>query len=249
MYERRVAIVEGLRISYITAGSSYNTIIFIHGLGGRAEAWLYQVKTLSTMLRTIAIDLRGFGMSERPPTTPGTIDFARDILGVMDWEGVDAAVITGSSMGGMVALRLYEIAEDRIRALALSNTSPRIKINLTLLRKALLEKDRDAQARIVRRLGSRRLAGLLSGSPHYILRVADKVQAEDLTHIPARITKPTLLIGGELDPITPPHELANLHSTLQSSTLKILSGAGHLAHIQKPREYTNLLIEFISKFT
>ncbi len=247
MYERRVAVVDGLRISYIIAGSGDAAIVFIHGLGGRAEAWLYQLKALSPRLRAIAVDLRGFGRSERPPTTPGTMDFARDVLGVMDWEGVGEAVIVGSSMGGMVALRLYEAAKDRVRALVLSNTSPRIRINTGLLRRALLEEDHEAQGMISRRLGASNLSSLLSGSPDYILRVAARIQGEDLTHITNTISRPTLIIGGELDPITPPHELAKLHEAIQGSTLKIIRGAGHLTHIQKPVEYTSILREFLEK--
>ena len=239
------AVVDGLRIRYLESGRG-RAIIFIHGLGGRAEAWLPQLKGLTHSARAIALDLRGFGASETPASTPTLTDFARDVIGVLDWLGVEKAVIAGSSMGGLVAVRTYTLAPGRVEALILSNTYTRVKVDIDTLEKALMG-DREARGRIAERLTTRRLSldTLITTSPRYMLKVARMINQQDLTREAARIRRPTLLIAGEHDKITPPTLMRKLQELIPGSRLTIIKNAGHLTHIEKPTEYLHLVEEFL----
>ena len=42
------------------------TIVFIHGFGGQAEQWQYQLQKFSLENRVVALDLRGHGLSDKP---------------------------------------------------------------------------------------------------------------------------------------------------------------------------------------
>ncbi len=246
MYSVGTAVVDGLRIRYLKAGSG-PPVIFIHGLGGRAEAWLYQLSRLRGKYTGVALDLRGFGESEKPPVTPTLGDFARDVIGVLDWIGVDKTILVGSSMGGMVALKAYEAEPKRIRMMVLSNTAPRVRIDLSILER-VASGDREASRIIASRLTQARASfdRLVDADPRYLLRVARMINREDLTGLLHRVHVPTLLIAGELDVITPPRVMEEMASRMPNAVLRIIAGAGHLSHIEKPREYTRLLMQYIS---
>ncbi len=239
------AVVDGLRIRYLESGRG-RPVVFIHGLGGRAEAWLPQLKSLSHIARAIALDLRGFGSSETPASTPTLTDYARDVIGVLDWLGVEKAVVAGSSMGGLVAVRTYTLAPGRVEGLILSNTYIRVKVDVDMLERAL-RGDREARSRIAERLTARRLSldMLVTANPRYMLRVARMISQQDLTGEAASIRRPTLLIAGEHDKITPPTLMKKLQELIPGARLTIIKNAGHLTHIEKPIEYLHTVEAFL----
>ncbi len=251
------AISDGLRIRYAyTQQGGDPPMLFIHGLGGRLEAWGPVMQELADLgLRMVALDLRGFGLSQRPPTIPGLTEFARDVKAVMDDLGLEEAVLIGSSMGGMVALRFHGLHPHRTRALVLSNTAPRVRINRELLTRAL-EGDPEATRMLLSRLSHRMgtsdrtpgtMGGVLTGSRDYILGVAERLEEEDLEAEAAWTRAPTLVIVGEEDPITPPREARRLALLIEGAQLEVISQARHLTHIDAPREYAARVREFLEK--
>jgi alpha-beta hydrolase superfamily lysophospholipase len=61
----KVVAVDGVAIHYVDSGSG-PVIIMIHGFGGHTFSFRYQMADLAGEYRTVAIDLKGFGYSERP---------------------------------------------------------------------------------------------------------------------------------------------------------------------------------------
>ncbi len=249
------AVSDGLRIRYAyTREGGDPPVLFIHGLGGRLEAWGPVMQELGDLgLRMVALDLRGFGLSQRPPTIPGLTEFARDVKAVLDDLGLEEAVLIGSSMGGMVALRFHSLHPRRTRALVLSNTAPRVRINRELLARAL-EGDPEATRLILSRLSYRMealgrqpnaMGGVLTGPRDYILGVAERLEEEDLEAEAAWTRAPTLVIVGEEDPITPPSEARRLALLIEGAQLEVIPRARHLTHIDAPREYAARVKNFL----
>ncbi len=56
------------------------TIVFLHGYGGRALQWIYQLRYFGQTLHVVAPELRGHGMSDDPEGTPITMDTLVDDL-------------------------------------------------------------------------------------------------------------------------------------------------------------------------
>jgi pimeloyl-ACP methyl ester carboxylesterase len=93
----------GRRIHYEVHGEG-PPIVLIHANPFDRRLWLYQVARYSPFHRVIAVDLRGYGLSE-PVREPFTLaDLMDDVLGVCDDEGIARAVFMGVSVGSGIAM-------------------------------------------------------------------------------------------------------------------------------------------------
>lgn len=110
----------GVRINYRVFGSG-SPLVLIHGYSSNghshwvASGWTEFLAGRHTLL---VPDLRGHGRSQKPytPTAYSVAAMARDVIAVMDEEGVRTAPVFGYSMGGMVTLELLLEHPDRVSA-------------------------------------------------------------------------------------------------------------------------------------
>jgi 2-hydroxy-6-oxonona-2,4-dienedioate hydrolase len=122
MYERFLNLEYNkhqMRIRYLESDndSEQHLVLFIHGLGSSAERWLDIADALSLYFHTIAIDLPGFGGSDKPLDIEYTIDAFSDIVRqFIDRVGLSAQgpvnykfnklTLIGHSLGGYIALKI-----------------------------------------------------------------------------------------------------------------------------------------------
>jgi pimeloyl-ACP methyl ester carboxylesterase len=107
-------------ISVLSAGTSPETILCVHGLGGTKASFLPTVNQLADDYRVVAMDLPGFGESDKPIGAPYDARwFARSVFATMDALGIDRAHIAGNSMGGRVAIEAGLTDRERIDGLVL----------------------------------------------------------------------------------------------------------------------------------
>ena len=103
------------------------TVVFVHGNVSSSVFWQPLMLALPNTVRGIAVDLRGFGDSERLPVdaTRGLRDFADDVWSVVDALGVDSVHLVGWSMGGGVVLQQLLDRPDAVASVTLiSPVSP-----------------------------------------------------------------------------------------------------------------------------
>jgi pimeloyl-ACP methyl ester carboxylesterase len=82
-------------------------VVMLHGLGGNKASFLPTIAALAPSFRTIAVDLLGFGDSDKPLGASYGPGFqARGIARLLDALGLERAHLLGHSMGGRVALEL-----------------------------------------------------------------------------------------------------------------------------------------------
>src|SRR5216117_3353980 len=124
--EPRTITVEGLRTRVLVedGGTDREPIVLIHGVGGWAENWRPVMADLaSTGRQVLALDLPGFGQSERPQRVryfgPDEAFYPRFVIAAMDALGIERAHIVGNSMGGAVAYMTAVTAPARTRSLVL----------------------------------------------------------------------------------------------------------------------------------
>ena len=111
---------DGTRLFWGVRGEG-ETIVLNDGIGCDGFAWKYLQPHLSETYQTIHWHYRAHGRSGLP-VDPARIDLAahaRDLLSVLDGQGVDRAILIGHSMGTQVALEAYRLAPERVRALVL----------------------------------------------------------------------------------------------------------------------------------
>ena len=94
----------------ITGGTAYMTrgkgepIVFIHGVGLNADAWLPQIEAFAAKHQVVALDMLGHGGSTLP-AGDATLEFYVDQLRrLLDDLDIPTATVVGHSMGGLVAL-------------------------------------------------------------------------------------------------------------------------------------------------
>src|SRR5215210_1621832 len=106
-------------VSILSAGEG-DTVLCVHGLGGTKASFLPTVNALADDYRVIAMDLPGFGESDKPIGAPYNADwFARTVFSLLDELEVERAHLIGNSMGGRVVLEAGMLEPDRVRKLAL----------------------------------------------------------------------------------------------------------------------------------
>jgi pimeloyl-ACP methyl ester carboxylesterase len=115
---RMVASERG-RLSTVEAGNG-PPLVAIHGLGATKGSFLPTVAALSARHRVIALDLPGFGDSDKPiGASYDARFFARAVVALADALELDRVHLIGNSLGGRVALEVGLLHPDRVDRLVL----------------------------------------------------------------------------------------------------------------------------------
>ena len=69
--------------------------------------------------------------------------------------------------------------------------------------------------------------------------------SNNVAEVASRIRQPTLLIGADLDPITPVAAVVALAAAMPDATLRMIPGVGHLVHYEKSGEAARLIVDWL----
>ena len=90
LYRREVRVSSDplVRLSAIDVSPDHpqRTFVFLHGFGGQATQWRYQLQKYSLENRVIALDLRGHGLSDAPASSYGMDTIQQDLAPVVTQE-------------------------------------------------------------------------------------------------------------------------------------------------------------------
>ena len=92
----------GIRTRVIEAGSGH-PLFLLHGTGGHAEAYSRNIAAHAQHFRTIAYDMVGHGYTDAPDIDYDEQAYIDHLHSLMDAMGIEAAHISGESLGGSVA--------------------------------------------------------------------------------------------------------------------------------------------------
>ena len=94
-------------------------ILAIHGSAGHAYGLTALGERLAPDVRFVAVDLRGHGFSDKPPTGYGVEEHVEDVLQLIDALGLERPILLGHSIGGAIATLAAEAAGDGVAGLVL----------------------------------------------------------------------------------------------------------------------------------
>ena len=115
----RFVTIQGLNMFAITMGAG-REVLLIHGNPASTWSWRKVMEPLSAQFRVHAIDLPGYGFSDKPDGVPYDDSFmVRYLMAYLDEEGIKSAVLVGNSVGGEVASEAAIKHPERISALVL----------------------------------------------------------------------------------------------------------------------------------
>jgi pimeloyl-ACP methyl ester carboxylesterase len=95
---------DNLKIRYAVGDSKGEIVLLIHGLGGSIESWVNNIDALSKEFKVIALDLPGFGLSDKPIidyTLPFYTNCITKFLRILS--RTRHVSIVGASLGGQIA--------------------------------------------------------------------------------------------------------------------------------------------------
>lgn len=117
--DAKFAAIRGARIHYVDEGSG-PPVVLIHGFASSLGAWTGVRKALVDKHRVIALDLKGFGYSDRPAGDYSPKAEAEIVLGLLEKLGVEGPVtVVAHSWGSSVALQLTLLQPERVEKIAL----------------------------------------------------------------------------------------------------------------------------------
>jgi pimeloyl-ACP methyl ester carboxylesterase len=114
-------VLDGHRLMYTTAGcSDAPPLLMIHGWLSHRGVWRQTIPVLQDHYHCVAIDLLGFGDSDKPADADYSIEAqSRRVLQIADALGLDKFALIGHSMGGQIALCITSmLAPGRVTKLA-----------------------------------------------------------------------------------------------------------------------------------
>ncbi|MGW8249169.1 MAG: alpha/beta fold hydrolase [Anaerolineales bacterium] len=106
------------------------TLVFLHGFGGQATQWIYQLRAFSDSNHVLAIDQRGHGQSDKAGLDYSPDSLEADILAVLDTLGITEPItLVGHSFGGAVAVQFAANYPKRVSKLVLIATAGEFHLN------------------------------------------------------------------------------------------------------------------------
>ena len=122
---KRLAGADGLTLHALEWSETGVPLVLLHGFGNEAHFWDDLAPALAPYYRTIAIDLRGHGDSDRDPEARyDHVSMARDLEALTETLGISRLAVIGHSLGGRVALRFAGRNPDRLAGLVLVDSGP-----------------------------------------------------------------------------------------------------------------------------
>lgn len=253
------------------ANKSGPVLVMLHGFTGSAAGWGGRLDALAAYgLRVIALDLLGHGRSDAPadPQRYTIVRCRQDVLAALQKLGVSKgqAILLGYSMGGRIAL--YSAFSGFFRTLILESASAGLEDPVEREQRRISDEalaasiERDGVEAFVERweklplfasqealplecreiLHKQRLQNRAIGLAHSLRGVSLGVQPSLYARLPT-LHIPALLIAGELD--TKFTMIArHMAQLLPQSQLRIIPGAGHAVHLERPGEFVSLVGDF-----
>jgi len=222
-------------------------VIFVHGWLGSWRYWMPTMEVVSDRYRTYALDLWGFGDSDKSPNRY-EIDAYVDMLGAfMDSLGIIRAPIIGHALGAVVALLLSERQPDKVHRL--------MTVSLPVVGTAISRKLSTGTDNVLDRMIGRRQAQAVYPD---IAMEADKADINAIT-LSARALGaldlrsdlevreiPTLVVHGEKDPIVTSPSMDWVEAVDDNNVRPlILKESLHFPMIDEANKFQRLLRDFL----
>lgn len=244
-------------------------LVFLHGLGAALNAWDPERTALQNLgYSTIAIDLRGHGLSGRPTHEDayGFDYFAYDVLEVLRNEKAEGAILIGHCFGGMVALTVEGTYANTSKGLILVDTSykppffvapfvnhPLLNTLITKFAAHLPQYSIAGHANFLQYKNTpdihlqRILSDILHTSLKSYLLLCEALVSYDATTLLKKILVPTEIIQGTNDSIIPPSTAQDLHHRIKKSYLEFVPGANHILVTSNPKDLVKDIERFLKK--
>jgi pimeloyl-ACP methyl ester carboxylesterase len=245
-------------------------ILFIHGLGSSSLVWRDFPEALSRRYHTIAIDLIGFGESDKPKENYSISFFSHfinDFIKEMRFDPKEKISIVGHSLGGYIAIDFAISNIERVDKLILFDSSGLLKEPTPLLSEYInAVKTTDSNLRrdrITKVLGNlysdpSRLLPIIVDFFIYFIEKPGALDSFESAFINSTSTSidtnqirkieniKCLIIWGEKDKLIPVSFAEQFKQHFSMAEIEIIKDAGHAPFVEKPAIVYQRLINFLN---
>lgn len=250
--------VDGVGLYYESRGQN-QPIVFSHAWLDNCTIWISQVEHFSKDYNVIMYDHRGHGRSDKPKIGEGNYSIrvlANDLQVLVQKLDLEKPILVGFSLGGMAATLFALEHSDKISRLILVGTTAKMTppISAKALRILRMILPYESFLRIVCRYRFHKPSKrMLDEEVFRALQVDKSIAFEfwkeltknyDVRNKISEISVPTLIIVGQEDKVNL-EASRYLNREIEGSELRIIQDSGHTVMIEKPKEFNQILEEFI----
>lgn len=262
----------GDQLVHVEMAGSGPPLVLIHGFGGSTYSWRQVMPRLATSFRVIALDLSGFGFTQRPadPTRYTREAQGELVLHVLDELKLQSAHFMGHSYGGGISLWIAWKHPERVRSLVLVDSSApsysydrrtraagfrpltalylRIKVlHPSTVRRALLRSFHDESLvtpELVEAYWDRiRIEGVIDAYHGLTVPVRGPVDEVVLEEI--RV--PTLVVWGAEDELIPAESGRKAAEQIPDAEFALIDRVGHVPMEESPEELLHHVLPFLER--
>lgn len=254
MHSNLAALTTGANVFVATTGTGDELVLFLHAVGGDHSSWYHQMEALADRYTVASYDFRGHSRSAAHDEI-SIAAFARDTIALIEHLGFRRAHLVGLSMGGVVALEVFNRRSDVVQSLTLANSwayHPEGEGRTAFITEQLAKMSLPESSRMLipdllapgtaREVIERAIEIEGRKNPEVFLASWTSMFQADYRRMLELIDVPLLLIGGTLDQITPTDPLStSIHAAVPTSQLVNIEGANHFTNLDHPAEFTRAL--------
>lgn len=256
----------GKTIHYTVAGSG-PALVLVHGFGGSTTAWEKLTTLLTPQYTVYALDLLGFGLSDKPVDASYALPAQADIVcALINTLGLEETVLIGHSMGGVIVADAATKMSDRIKGVIMIEpgfyyTPPAFFKHLFFpFNRAMAKMFYSRTGREKSFVGSYYDTSLVTPEMIDELLIArhtpgavEAMQAMSsdpkayttYEDIAAAVTCPSLMVWGERGEKTRIREIEASQRLVKGSQLVMVESCGHYVQDEKPEKCAKAILAFL----
>lgn len=243
--ERTQTRIDGFRLHAQHRGEG-EPVVLLHGLAGSGRWWRYTLPALAPSFRVHVPEMVGFGRSRgsvRQPTLP---EMAGLLVRWLDALEIDRTHFVGHSMGAQVGVHLAGRWPQRVDRLVLVDAAgiphPLSTTQVTELANELAWPRSWGRLTFLPTIA----ADAVRAGPRTMVGSIRKILSDDIRPLLPRVEAPTLLLWGELDPITPVADGQVIQRLIPNARLVVIDGASHNPMADRPEAFNRELLRFLA---
>lgn len=261
----------GGQLVHVEQAGAGEPVVLLHGFGGSTYSWRQVMPALARSHRVVAIDLNGFGYTQRPKSAASYTREAQGklVLGTLDALGIGRAHFCGHSYGGGLTLYLAQSHPERFLSMVLVDSSAptysddrrtrtaslrplsylflrSVALRPSAIRRSLLRSywDRSKVTPELVRAYAERLAVEGAADAYYGLTApAPPGERVELE----TIAVPALVVWGAHDQTILPESGRRAAARLPRSEFVLLADSGHLPMEEQPEEFLAAVLPFLER--
>ncbi|WP_435300501.1 alpha/beta fold hydrolase [Timonella sp. A28] len=258
-------MTDELHVTQYATGSGAGTLVLLHGFPVDHRMWDACAQYIDPEWRVLGVDLPGLGRSAHTLPTDTTMDrSATHVFRAIRAYTSEPVVLAGLSMGGYVAQAALNLFSKDIHGLILldtrsqADTETAVENRLRIAEQAL----REGSSAVVLGMASATLSpetvavrseivaymrGLIESQTPQGIAWSQRAMAcrADSSETLAQWEKPSLLIVGEDDEISPAEVMADIAATMPNARLEKIPHAGHMAPVEQPRAVAHAINTYL----